>query len=440
MSESFESGKSLVSKTPTQRFMRLAGMSARIVGQVSKSKVKAWMGKEQTEAGSSTLYRDIGQQMVQTLGEMKGAAMKLGQILSQFKDVLPNELTEALASLQNASPPLPFSALATFVEQELGRPLQSCFQHIEPVAHAAASIGQVHRAVTLSGASVVIKIQYPGIEDCIDSDLRQLKMLLRLAGILPMAKADLEIIFAEIRRALLDELDYIREADHAETMAQFHISDPGIIIPKVYRELSSRRILTMQFEPGDHARQLREQGYTQDMINQLGHRLFRAIGQQIFHHHQVHCDPHPGNFAFRKDGSVIIYDFGCVKQIKPEIAELLRQVTLAAMQQHPEQLDGLLFQLGVREHGEYVPVSVYRDWSQTLMQAFATEPVHFAESRLHEQILGLARRHIGLWKAFHPSGHTLLVQRTIAGHYWTLKNMGVRAAFLPSLEDILSGD
>ncbi len=440
MTESFKSAKSLVTKSPTQRFMRLAGMSARIVGQVSKSKVKTWLGKDEGEAGSSTLYRDIGEQMVETLGEMKGAAMKLGQILSQFKDVLPKELTDALATLQNASKPLPFTVLADFVEQELGRPLSHCFQRIEPDAYAAASIGQVHRAVTHSGIPVVIKIQYPGVEDCIASDLRQLKMLLRLAGILPMAHADLEIIFSEIRRALLDELDYEREADHAEDMARFHANDPGIIIPKVYRELSSRRILTMHYEPGDHPRHLRENDYPQETINALGIKLFNAIARQIFHYGHVHCDPHPGNFAFRKDGSLVIYDFGCVKQIKPEISDLLRLITRAAMHMKPELMDALLSQLGVREPGEYVPVSVYRDWSQTLMKAFSAKPVQFAEIRLHEEVITLARKHIGLWKAFHPSEHTLLVQRTIAGHYWTMKNMGVCAAFRSDLEDILGID
>lgn len=429
--------------TPGKRFMKLAGMSASIAGNLAKNRMKGLLGSQSEEELArerEQLYRRVGEQIADTLGEMKGAVMKVGQIASQFKDVFPKEIAEALTRLQKESPPMPFGVIERQIRSELGQEANQLFAWIDSKPFAAASIGQVHRARTHDGDEVVVKVQYPGVEDCVESDLKHLRMALKLAGVLPIKKDMLDAVFQEIRRSLYDELDYVKEAENARLFAQFHQDDAKIIVPRVYENLSSRRVLTLAYEPGDDIRQVKAPAYDQDTINALGHRLVEAIGRQIYDLHAVHCDPHPGNFAFRPDGSLIIYDYGCVKHIKPEIVEALRKVTLAAMARDYAALDRSLIELGVRNTatGPVLPVDFYVPWATITNKAFSDTPFDFAAATLHEDIVRQLRHSIKYWEAFRPSPDNMLVDRAIGGHYWTLKQLGVNAAFRSKVEKIMS--
>jgi hypothetical protein len=171
------------------------------------------------------------------------------------------------------------------------------------------------------------------------------------------------------------------------------------------------------------------------MINELGHRLFDAIGEQIYQLQAVHCDPHPGNFAFRPDGSLIIYDYGCIKEIKPEIVEFFRVIAQAAINHDYEGIEKQLIQIGVRntEHVPHIGGDFYAPWVTIALKAFDDQPFDFAKATLHEDITKQARKSLKYWDAFQPSPDTLLVDRAIGGHYWTLKQLGVNTAFRNNL-------
>ncbi len=421
---------------PGQRFLRLAGMSAQLAGQIAKDRVKRALGQQDPEADPRALYRDIGLKLATTLGEMKGAVMKVGQIASQFKDILPDEVVSALESLQRSSPAMPYPRIAEQIRQELGQPPERLFAHFDKHPYAAASIGQVHRARTHDGQEVVVKVQYPGVDACIDSDLKHLRMALKLSGLLRIDKAVIDRIFAEIKRSLEDELDYRKEADNARLFAEFHRADDKILIPAVITELSSQRVLTLEHLAGDAMSEVCAPRYPQATIDAIGHRLFAALGAQIYALGAVHCDPHAGNFAFRADGSVIIYDYGCVKKISPAVIDVMRQTARAALDQRYEHFDRIMIAMGVRNtrHTERIDSDFYADWSRTIMLGFSATPHDFGQSNLHERIIAQAKRHWKYWPAFQPSADTLLVQRTISGHYWNMRRMGVIAAFRPDLE------
>ena len=425
--------KKFSATTPAKRFFKLAGMTAGIAGNVAKNRMKSLVGAPSTPEERSAMYSQIGAQLATTLGEMKGAVMKVGQIASQFKDVFPKEIAEALSKLQKESPPMPFGVIERQIIAELGKPPAELFASIDSKPFAAASIGQVHRAVTHAGEQVVIKVQYPGVEDCVESDLKHLRMALKMAGLLKIDKDMLDAIFGEIRRSLMEELNYVHEAEQARLFAQFHASDPKIIIPRVYEEFTAKRVLTMAYEPGDNISKL--QHYDQTVLNALGERLFEAIGQQIYNLHSVHCDPHPGNFAFRPDGSVVIYDFGCVKQIKPEIVEAFRKTTQAALTQDYTALDLALIEMGVRntENMPCIGSDFYAPWAELAMRPFSDTPYDFGHSSLHEEFVSRARKSLKYWDAFQASADTMLVNRAIGGHYWTMKQLGVITAFRPAL-------
>lgn len=443
MSQDNKNDKRFSATTPGKRFMKLAGMSASIAGNFARNRIKGALGtlsEEERLREREQLFSQVGEQIANTLGEMKGAVMKVGQIASQFKDVFPKEIADALAKLQKESPPMPFGVIERQIRQELGREPSEIFAFIDSKPFAAASIGQVHRARTHAGEEVVIKVQYPGVDECVESDLKHLRFALRMAGVLRIDKAMLDAVFDEIRRSLVDELDYVKEAQNVREFAAFHANDPKIVVPQVFDEYTRTRVLTMAFEPGDDIRQVQAPRYSQDMINELGHRLVGAIGAQIYGLNAVHCDPHPGNFAFRPDGTLIIYDYGCIKKIKPEIVAALRRSTQAALNLDYDALEDALICLGVRntEHLARMPADFYAPWVTIVHQAFSETPFNFGTATLHEDVMRQARRSLKYWEAFRPSPDTMLVDRAIGGHYWTLKQLGVNTAFRDALHHALS--
>ncbi len=176
--------------SPGKRFMKLAGMTASIATKtVSNSIRNLTADEEQKLAAKTKLFQDIGLQIADTLGEMKGAVMKVGQIASQYKDIFPPEVAKAISKLQRQAPAMPFAAIQQQVERELGKPLNVAFKSFEQEPFAAASIGQVHKAVLPSGEQVVVKVQYPGVDEACESDLKQVRLALRLMGVLKIDKS-----------------------------------------------------------------------------------------------------------------------------------------------------------------------------------------------------------------------------------------------------------
>ena len=430
-------------RTTTQagRLLRLTGMTTSIATRVAGHSMKRmFQSDEARERDREKLLRHIGKEIATTLGEMKGAVMKVGQIASQMKDLLPDEVSEALTVLQKSSPPMPFSVIRRQIRRELGDEPENLFARFDEQPFAAASIGQVHRAETHDGRAVVVKVQYPAVKESIDSDMRHLRRILKLGGLLKVEEQALDAIFAEIRNQLEEELDYRQEAEHLKLFREFHADEDWLIIPDVIDELSSDKVLTLTYEPGDDINTVQASDqYDQQLRNLLGQRVFDAIARQIFELRVVHCDPHPGNFAYRPDGSVVIYDFGAIKRIPEPDLEAFRNITRAAIAGDYRAIDRTLQSLGIRKaDGPEVEADFYAGWVNLLIPCFGEEPFDFAGSRLHLKLAKKTRQ--TPWRyleSFQPSARTLLVDRVLGGHYWTLVNLGVVAAFRPNLEKAL---
>ena len=410
--------------TPGRRFMKLASMTASIATKtVSNSIRNITADEEQKNASRSKLFQDIGLQIADTLGEMKGAVMKVGQIASQYKDIFPPEVAKAISKLQRQAPAMPFAEIKAQVEQELGKPLAQIFKSFEEQPFAAASIGQVHKAVLPNGQQVVVKVQYPGVEEACDSDLKQVRLALRLMGVLKIDRKLQDKLFREIQDSLDNELNYEIEAQNLDVARAFHsVLDDKIIIPQVYKDYSSRHILTLSLELGDSIETAST--WSQETRNALGRRLFRAIGREIFFLKRFHCDPHPGNFAFREDGSVIVYDYGGVKTLSPEIVSHFKQLINAARKHDiplmEQQLDALH---SLNELGKF-PTELYEQWLEVLMRPLTTQ-YDFAENSAHHDGVELIKPSLKYWDVFKPSPDTLMVNRTVSGHYWNLIHLKV---------------
>lgn len=410
--------------SPGRRFMKLAGMTASIATKTVSNSIRNFNADDdQKNESRSKLFQDIGLQIADTLGEMKGAVMKVGQIASQYKDIFPPEVAKAIAKLQRQAPPMPFAEIKQQVEKELGKPLNQAFKYFEEQPFAAASIGQVHKATLLDGQEVVVKVQYPGVDQACDSDLKQVRLALRLMGVLKVDKKLQDRLFQEIQDSLHEELNYEIEAQNLAVFRTFHQDlDQKIIIPKVYADYSSRRILTLSFEPGESIETAST--WDQEIRNQIGRRLIRALGQEMFYLKRFHCDPHPGNFAFKPDGSVIIYDFGGVKTLSVDLVQRFkslvndgRQHNIPAIEKHLLALDALA------ETGKF-PTQLYQAWLEVLLRPLTTQ-YDFVENSSHHDGVKLVKQSLKYWDVFKPSPDTLMVNRTISGQYWNLIHLKV---------------
>lgn len=430
-------------KTPAtggKRFFKLAGMTASVGARVAGHQIKKALTGKSNEDAAAEMQKQVGLRIAETLGELKGAAMKVGQMASQAADAVSPELAEALKKLQREAEPMPFSVIQQQLEQELSDDALVLIDAIKPEPFAAASIGQVHRATLQDGREVVIKVQYPGVDASCDSDLSQLRVALRMGQVMKVPKERLDEVFEELKERLHEELDYRIEAAHLWEFRQLHADDPGIVIPEPIDALCSQRVLTMTYEPADALDHFSVNEYPQDIINQIGFRLFNMIGEQIFRHQALHSDPHPGNFGIRADGSLVVYDFGCVKRIEDDTVAAYTDVVRAGLGGRYADVDAALIQLGIRRpDGPPLSDEFYGLWRSIVLKPFLDNDAYdFGQANLHARVMKHLPDAMKHMDSVQPAAQNLMIDRVVAGHYWNLRRLGVVAAFRPELDRYLA--
>jgi predicted unusual protein kinase regulating ubiquinone biosynthesis (AarF/ABC1/UbiB family) len=248
------------------------------------------------------------------LGDLKGPFLKVAQILSTIPDMLPPEYVQELAQLQSHAPSMGPLFVRRRMQTELGPDWKSKFQSFEEQAVAAASLGQVHRAVSLDGKELACKLQYPDMPSVIEADLTQLQWLLKMYE--RQYKAlDTQAVYAEIQDRLREELDYKREAQNLKLFSHILQDHKNIVIPQVLEELSTNRLLAMTWHPGKPLMEVRDQ--PQEVRNQIAQTLFQAWYEPLYTYGMMHGDPHLGNYAIDHQQNLILYDFGCVRMFNP---------------------------------------------------------------------------------------------------------------------------
>ncbi len=414
-------------------------MTARVATSYTKSRVKSvFQTKEAAQRDRVKAHAEAGELIAQTLGELKGAVMKVGQMASIAGDLLPEELAKSLTALQREAPPMDFEVIAEQIERELGAAPPMLFERFDVEPFASASIGQVHRARTDDGREVVVKVQYPGVDDAVDSDLAHLKLALRASGLIKVDRKALDAVFGELRARLHEELDYCNEADNVRLFGEYYQGNDMVVVPQVVGERSSQRVLTLTYEPGHHISDL--DTFEQGTRDEIGASLFRVLADQIFGLQVLHADPNPGNFAFRPDGTIVLYDFGCVKRLDPEIIEAYRETIRAGFAEDYEGIEDGLVRLGARNpEGPSVPLSYYKPWRDIFMRPLlGEEPYDFGTSRLQQEALKLVPGSLKYLSSFQPPVELVFLDRVVVGHYGNLRALGARGQFRPLLESYLA--
>jgi predicted unusual protein kinase regulating ubiquinone biosynthesis (AarF/ABC1/UbiB family) len=304
---------------------------------------------EGSERRLEARHLETALKMASTLGDMKGAAMKLGQLAS-FVDTefLPPEYAELyqeqLAKLRTDAPAMPWEKVGKVLEEEYrGEPLDELFAGIEHEAFAAASIGQVHRGSLHDGRTVAVKIQYPGVAEALEADLRNAGMIMRLARAIAPG-LDARAVAEELRLRVMEELDYEYEAQNQRTFARAYRNHPFIYVPDIYTRLSRRRVLVTEYVEGLGFEEVRE--LPQEERNRFGEIVFRFCFGSIYHLQQFNADAHPGNYIQMADGRVAFLDFGMTKRLDREQIELEQRAIDAAARRDPEALRQALSDLG----------------------------------------------------------------------------------------------
>ncbi|MBI4954619.1 MAG: AarF/ABC1/UbiB kinase family protein [Myxococcales bacterium] len=256
---------------------------------------------------------------LETMGNMKGALMKLGQIASFMDETLPETYREQLRQLQCQAPPMSYEVVARVVREELGDEPEELFLTFDKEPLASASIGQVHRATLPDGTEVVVKVQYPGVDRAIAADLDNAGMILGVIGMI-MPNVDAAPIAEEMRARLSEELDYQKEAENQALFARLFEGHLQVVVPRVFPRFSSRRVLTSEL--------VRGKGFydfvataTPEQKRQAVRAVHTFVYRSMWTHHVFNGDPHPGNYLFLPDGRVAFLDFGCVKHFDPAFIE-----------------------------------------------------------------------------------------------------------------------
>ncbi len=299
------------------RFVKLAGVGAR-----ASVDMLARKGSEK-----------VAERTAEVLGNLRGLAAKLGQTASYVDGFVPEThravYEKALGALRTAAPRSAPEAVRAVVETELGAPLEKLFESFDEAPFASASIGQVHRATLPNGEVVAVKVQHPGIDDAIESDLSNVSLLEGFIGALGPRALNSGAVLEEVKTRFREELDYRLEAERQEQFRALHAADPSIAIPRVVQDRSARRVLTMELVRGAT---LEEAALASpELRERYAQTLWRFVFKGNLVGGMFNADPHPGNYLFQPDGSVTFLDFGCIQPIRGDRLEAARDLHRAAL-------------------------------------------------------------------------------------------------------------
>lgn len=422
------------------RMAQLGALTTRVSSSYLGQKVAGmFQGEEARKASLDRTHHENAERIAANLGQLKGAAMKVGQAVAQMADGfgLPDDARNVLAKLHDQAEPVPFEQVKRRVEAELHGGLDTLFASFDPEPLGTASLGQAHAAKLPDGTDVVVKVLHEGIDTSVGSDLGALRSMLTAGRVLRRPKEELDAIFAEIEERLQEELDYRKEAANLEDFRRFFADDPDVTIPRVHEGWSTGRVLTMERLTG---RPLSVFVATASPAakQRAGVALGRAFMRSQYVMRAIHADPHPGNYLFSPDGRVGILDFGCVRRLDLEWIASYGECGLAARYDDKEALMEAAMRIrALTRRGDDEGEQVLWELCRTIGTPFQGGEYTMGgpEDDVHERIAAIVPRLVA--SPVLRSPHELVfLHRGLGGVYQILKQLKARADWGLIFEDV----
>ena len=410
-----------------QRAAKFISTGAKVGGNYmkhyAKKMVNPSLDKEQ-------LHQNNASDIYNSLSELKGSALKVAQMMSMDKNLLPRAYQDKFTMAQYSAPPLSYPLVVKTFQKYFGKTPEQLFDTFTRSAVNAASIGQVHQA-TKEGRTLAVKIQYPGVADSVSSDLKLVRpFALRL---LNMNEKELDHYMAEVEERLVEETDYQLEVERSREISSACMHIPNLKFPGYYDQWSSDHIITMDWIFGKHIKEWMETNPSQKLKNQVGQALWDFYHHQVHNLKQVHADPHPGNFIIESDGTLGIIDFGCVKVIPDDFYQGYFALIKRDLVMKEEELNQIFYSLDfISDKDTEVEKAyfkgIFKEMISLLGKPFHVDKFDFADDGYFEQIFLLGDR-ISNEKMFRNSRqargsrHGLYINRTYFGLYNLLNQL-----------------
>lgn len=422
--------KSGLTRGRTRRVAKVGGLATSVGGRYLWEAVR-WPFRSVDRRRQSMLDAHIRNAMriVESSQELKGAFMKLVQMLSMRDDVLPAEALQVLSVVQSKVPPMDYREIREQVRRELGKPPEELFAHFEHEAFAAASLGQVHAAVLPGGEQVVVKVQYPGVDETVEQDLRNIKALLHTFTLIGRdvlrQKIDQSEVYRELEERLFEELDYLNEAKNIELFGKLFRDDPEVEIPRVYRRYCSRRVLTMSRLEGYPLGDILAPGVDRELKDWVAVKYYQVLWRQVFEFGVLHTDPHPGNYLVTYHPKLAILDFGSVRVFPDEIREAYLELAEAMLARDRERIADCCVRLGYidPEDDREAMVRIMEIVFEPVLTDREYDPREYDSLKRAMEIASIGIEH----RIFKAPGHRVFLSRALMGLDAYLKQLGTVA-------------
>jgi predicted unusual protein kinase regulating ubiquinone biosynthesis (AarF/ABC1/UbiB family) len=400
-------------------------MLAGIAGEAALETLRRAAGRGQR--GSVVLTRANAERFAETLADLRGAAMKLGQLLSLYgDDLLPPGFVEVLSRLRDQAYVMPETQVRRVLTSELGPDWEDRFKGFDFEPIAAASIGQVHAAETTDGRSLALKLQYPGVSRSISSDVDNLAVLLRVSRILP-GDLDFEALIPEIKRELRNEANYRREADNTERYRRLVADDPTVVVPRVHRDLSTRHVLATDRIAALPIEDLRSPEHPPELRNRMGRRLVDLVFRELFRFRFMQTDPNFANYLFEpRKQRIALLDFGATRRFTRGFIELYRRLIISAVQREQPALVDAATQLGFLRPNDGLDLRLaFADMCELFAEPLRHPGAYdFAASDLALRVRDRGLQLLGDYQFIQPPPESLFLHRKLGGSFLLCAHIG----------------
>ncbi|SJN51840.1 ABC1 kinase family protein [Sphingobacterium faecium] len=412
-------------KIPTGKLERTSSL-LKAGAKVGVNYIKYYGNKiiKDEEEARKTLNEDNATDIYDSLKELKGSALKVAQMLSMEKNILPQAYVEKFSLSQFSVPPLSGALVKKTFRKYFGKNPEDLFDEFTTESVNAASIGQVHKAKK-DGQNFAVKIQYPGVRDSISSDLKMVKPI--AMKMFNIKKEGSESYFQEVENKLFEETDYDLELKRSQEISEKCAHLPNLDFPKYYPEFSCERVITMDWMNGKHFSEFTKQDHSQDDLNKIGQTLWDFYMYQMHVLKQVHADPHPGNFLVSTDKKLLVIDFGCIKEIPNDFYKPYFELAKRENLDNPEFFKEKLYQLEIlcdtdsTKELEFF-TKLFYELLELFTRPFNTVNFDFSDETFFQEIADLGQRYAKLssmkgMNTNRGSKHFIYMNRTFFGLY-----------------------